>query len=429
MTSTSSIRDYAMIGDCETAALVHRSGSIDWLCWPRFDSEACFAALIGEAEHGRWMLAPDPSPSIITRRYRGDTLALETTFETPQGICDLIDFMPVRADKSEIARLLVGKSGHVRLRSELNLRFDYGRLTPWIKKLPDGDWEAVSGPQAVRLKAPGKSEVRDGRIVSTVDVQAGERQAFILTYRQSFKSVGSTVNAEQALREVERHWNEWTSACVLDEPWRTAAMRSLITIKALTYAPSGGIVAAPTTSLPERIGGGRNWDYRFCWLRDATMTLQALAHAGYRSEAAAWRDWLLRAAAGMPETLQPIYGIGGEHRLHEREIEWLPGFGGSRPVRVGNLAYQQLQLDVYGEILDAMHQARQSGLAPEQASWRLQAALVQHLEERWRQPDRGIWEVRHGDEHFTQSKVMVWVAFDRAIRAARNHGYKAPVER
>jgi GH15 family glucan-1,4-alpha-glucosidase len=429
MSTPCAIRDYALIGDCETAALVHRSGSIDWLCWPRFDSEGCFAALLGRPEHGRWVLAPEPSAHRASRRYRGNTLILETSFETADGSCDVIDFMPIRAGQSEIVRLVVGRRGTVHVRSELILRFGYGQRVPWIKRSPSGDWEAVSGPHAATLCAPAASEVRDGRILSSVEVNAGDRRAFVLTYRESFKPRAEPIDAEHALVQTEAFWIKWTSDCVLDEPWRSIAARSLITIKALTYAPTGGIVAAPTTSLPECIGGTRNWDYRFCWLRDATLTLQALSHAGYRAEAAAWRDWLLRAAAGMPEMLQPIYGIGGEHRLDERDIDWLPGFSGSQPVRVGNTAYRQLQLDVYGELLDAMHQARRSGLPPEQASWRLQQDLVQHLEGCWREPDRGIWEVRNGDEQFTHSKVMVWVAFDRAIRAARRYGFEAPVAR
>jgi GH15 family glucan-1,4-alpha-glucosidase len=429
MSTPHAIRDYALIGDCETAALVHRTGSIDWLCWPRFDSEACFATLVGTPEHGRWMLTPEPSAQQITRRYRGDTLILETSFETADGSCDVVDFMPIRTEQSKIVRVVVGRRGTMHVRSDLALRFDYGRLIPWTKRLPSGDWEAVAGPHAVTLCTPAESEVRDGRILSSIDVGPGDRKAFVLTYRESFKPRGEPVEAERALLQTEADWIAWTSACALDQPWSSMAMRSLITIKALTYAPSGGIVAAPTTSLPERIGGSRNWDYRFCWLRDATLTLQALSHAGYRAEAAAWRDWLLRAAGGMPEMLQPIYGIAGEHRLDEREIDWLPGLGSSRPVRVGNTAYRQLQLDVNGELLDAMHQARRCGLAPEQASWHLQLKLVQHLEKRWREPDRGIWEVRHGDEQFTHSKVMAWVAFDRAIRAAREYGLEAPVER
>jgi len=362
------------------------------------------------------------------RRYRPDTLILETDIETADGACTVVDFMPMRKAQSDLVRIVVGRRGCVRLRSDIALRFDYGRLVPWVKQLPEG-FDAISGPDAVTAALPVESSVSDGKICSRFDVHEGERLHFVLTYRRSHETPPGPIDAERALGQTESEWRAWASQCTFGGRWRDIVVRSLITIKALTYAPTGGIVAAPTTSLPEKIGGCRNWDYRFCWLRDATFTLQCLSQAGYRAEAAAWRDWLLRAVAGMPTSLQPLYGIAGEHRVEESEIPWLPGFAHSHPVRIGNAAHYQLQLDVFGEVLDAMHQAREAGLPPEEASWSLQAALVDHLGSCWRQPDRGIWEVRNGDALFTHSKVMAWVAFDRAIRTAKACDYHAPLER
>lgn len=417
-----------MIGDCETAALVHRSGSIDWLCWPRFDSEACFSALLGTPEHGRWLVTAEACIR-RRRRYRHDTLILETTIEAETGSCDIIDFMPMRGSSSDLVRIVIGREGHVGIESNLALRFDYGRLIPWVKRVSDDAFEAVSGPHAVTLRAPGQTELEGGALATRLDIAAGQHRAFVLTYRSSHLSHPPKLDPYKALDETEHIWRDWISRCTFEGPRQDAVRRSLITVKALTYNPTGGLVAAPTTSLPERIGGERNWDYRFCWLRDASLTLRTLVRAGYQSEAGSWRDWLLRAAAGMPDALQPIYGIAGEHRIEEQEIPWLPGFCGSSPVRVGNLAHRQMQIDVFGELLDAMHLARKNGLPPDEASWQLQFALVGRLESCWIDDDRGIWEVRSGGEQFTHSKIMAWVAFDRAIRAAERLSLDAPLER
>lgn len=425
---SSRIEDYALIGDCETAALVGRNGSIDWLCWPRFDSGACFAALLGSSKHGRWILAPTDAAR-VTRRYRRNTLILETEFETADGAATVTDFMPPRGSASDLVRLVVGRRGRVAMRTELILRFDYGSIVPWVSRLENGLLQAIAGPDMVVLKADVPLRGEDQKTVGEFMLGEGQTAAFVLTYAPSHGPIPTPTNPELALAETEAFWSEWSGRCTYSGEWRDDVMRSLITLKALTYAPTGGVVAAPTTSLPEWIGGRRNWDYRFCWLRDATLTLLALMDAGYFDEARAWRDWLLRAAAGNPSQIQIMYGLAGERRLPEWEVPWLPGYEGSLPVRVGNGAAGQLQLDVYGELMDALHQARCAGIAESKEGWMLQRALVEHLETVWREPDEGIWEVRGGRRHFTHSKVMAWVAVDRTIRSAQKFGFNGPIER
>ncbi|HEV7252699.1 MAG TPA: glycoside hydrolase family 15 protein [Mesorhizobium sp.] len=432
----SRIEDYALIGDCETAALVARDGSIDWLCWPRFDSGACFAALLGGPEHGRWRIAPDvpagsPDAAVrVTRRYRPDTLILETEFETADGAVTLIDFMPPRSGASDLVRLVVGRRGRVRLCTELAIRFDYGAVVPWVTRLPDGlDLQAVAGPDRVVLHTPVELHGENLKSVGAFTVAAGETVPFVLTYNPSHLPFPRRIDPQAALIETEAFWRDWAGRSLEAGEWSQMAQRSLITLKALTYAPTGGVVAAPTTSLPEEIGGTRNWDYRYCWLRDATLMLLAMMNAGHYEEAQAWRDWLLRAVAGSPRQMQIMYGVAGERRLSEWEIPWLPGYEGSKPVRVGNAAYGQLQLDVFGELMDALHQARMGGLGATESGWALQKALLEHLEKVWQEPDEGIWEVRGPRQHFTCSKVMAWLAFDRALASARTFGLEGPVER
>ena len=427
------IEDYALLGDCETAALVSRRGSIDWLCWPRFDSGACFAALLGGPEHGRWLLAPADPTARPTRRYRGDTLVLDTEWETADGAVTVTDFMPLRGRASDLVRIVRGRRGRVTMHAELVLRFDYGATVPWVSHVedgtPDGALRAVAGPNMVLLHTEAPVRGVGLTTVSDFVVAEGETVHFVLTHSPSHEPPPSGVHAPSALADTEAFWTEWAARCTYHGPWRDAVVRSLLTLKALTYRPTGGIVAAPTTSLPEQIGGTRNWDYRYTWLRDATLTLLALMDAGYRDEAAAWRDWLLRAAAGSPAQLQVMYGIAGERLLHEWEVPWLGGYEGSAPVRIGNAAYDQLQLDVTGETLDALFQARLGGLPESEDAWRLERALVEHLERMWDRPDEGLWEVRGGRRHFTHSKVMVWVALDRAIRSAERLGLRAPLDR
>jgi GH15 family glucan-1,4-alpha-glucosidase len=423
------IEDYALIGDCESAALVGRDGSIDWLCWPRFDSPACFAALLGGADHGRWKIAP-AADFTVRRRYRPDTLILETEFETDDGAVALVDFMPVRGSQSDLLRTVVGRRGRVAMDMELILRFDYGASVPWVTRLRDGTGlRAVSGPDKAVLCTPVPLDNRDMKTRARFDVEAGQTLPFILTHSPSHLEAPQPVDPGRALHETERFWREWAGRCGTTGPWGEAVRRSLITLKALTYAPTGGIVAAPTTSLPERIGGVRNWDYRYCWLRDATLTLLAFMDAGFQEEAGAWREWLVRAVAGSPEQMQIMYGIAGERRLPEVEIGWLPGYKGSTPVRVGNAAAAQLQLDVYGEVMDALYQACKAGLARHDVAWDLQRALLAHLEKVWVEPDQGIWEVRGPPRHFTYSKIMAWVAFDRAVKMVEGLGLPGPVER
>jgi GH15 family glucan-1,4-alpha-glucosidase len=422
------IEDYALIGDCETAALVARDGSIDWLCWPRFDGDACFAALLGGPEHGRWLIAPVDAGARSTRRYRDDTLILETDFTTADGAVTLIDFMPLRAQVSNVVRLVVGTRGRVAMRIELVLRFGYGALVPWVTRLEDGAVRAIAGPDMVILRTPVPLRGEDLKTVGEFAVSEGQTVPFVLTYAASHLSPPDPLDAVRALADTEAFWREWSSRCVDVGEWTPAMRRSLITLKALTYRPTGGIVAAPTTSLPEQLGGSRNWDYRYCWLRDATLTLLALMNCGYYEEAQAWTEWLLRATAGGPPQMQIMYGLAGERRLTEWEVPWLPGYEGAKPVRVGNASAAQLQLDVFGEVLDALYHARVGGLAGSAAGWALQRALVSHLETIWQLPDEGIWEVRGGHRHFTYSKVMAWVAFDRAVKCCEQFGLEGPVD-
>jgi GH15 family glucan-1,4-alpha-glucosidase len=424
------IEDYALIGDCQTAALVGRNGSIDWLCWPRFDSPACFAALVGTPQNGFWRICPrDPSLQ-VRRAYRPDTLILETEFETSSGAVTLIDFMPVRNSESDLVRMVVGRRGRVSMEMEFVLRFDYGASVPWITRLADGKGlRAVAGPDLAVLCAPVQLESRDFTTRARFDVVADETLPFVLTYAPSHQDVTVRIDPKQALDETERFWKSWSARCTVGGEHAGPVRRSLITLKALTYAPTGGLVAAPTTSLPEKIGGVRNWDYRYCWLRDATLTLLALMGAGYYEEARAWREWLVRAVAGSPEQMRIMYGIAGERRLPELELPWLAGYEGSRPVRIGNAASGQLQLDVYGELIDTLYQGCKGGLSGHDIAWNLQRALLEHLEKVWMRPDAGIWEIRAAPRHFTYSKVMAWVAFDRAVKMVEGFGVQGPIER
>ncbi|MEX2556565.1 MAG: glycoside hydrolase family 15 protein [Actinomycetota bacterium] len=422
------IEDYGLIGDTQTAALVGRDGSIDWLCLPRFDSGACFAALLGSPSHGRWLLEPAGGSRPVSRRYRDGTLILETELACPSGRIRLIDCMPIRHRAPDVVRIVEGLEGRVPMRMELIIRFDYGSAVPWVRRRSDGI-SAVAGPDALRLHTPVSTHGRDMTTVAEFEVSAGDRVPFVLTWHSSVDPSPPPVDAEQALSETESWWREWSARCTTFGPYQDTVVRSLVTLKALTYAPTGGVVAAPTTSLPEWIGGVRNWDYRFCWLRDATFTLYALMLAGYRKEAESWRDWLLRAVAGDPAQLQIMYGAAGERRLHEIALDWLPGYEASAPVRIGNAASLQFQLDVYGEVMDAMHQARGAGIESDHASWALQRSMMDFLESNWQRPDEGIWEVRGPRRAFTHSKVMAWVAADRAVKAVERHGLEGPVDR
>jgi GH15 family glucan-1,4-alpha-glucosidase len=427
------IEDYALIGDLQTAALVERGGSIDWLCFPRFDSAACFAALLGGPDNGRWLLAP-AARATSTRRYLHDTLVLETTWKAGDGaVTRVFDFMPPRGKAPDIVRIVEGVSGRVPMRSELAIRFDYGRVVPWVRKRTHERHTrvALAGPDALCFRTPALTRGEDMRTVSEFHVDEGERIPFVLTWFPSHESPPEPVDAEVALAETESFWREWSEACPIDLPadWAALVRRSLIVLKALTYEPTGGIVAAPTTSLPEWIGSVRNWDYRYCWLRDATLTLLALLHCNHADEAGAWRRWLLRAIAGDPADVQIMYGVAGERRLSEFELPWLAGYEGSAPVRVGNAASEQLQLDVYGEVLDCLYQARVHGLAVDPNAWRIQLALLEHLEEAWREPDEGIWEIRGERRHFVHSKAMAWLAFDRAVRTIETQELDGPADR
>ncbi len=408
------IEDYAMIGDCKTAALVGRDGSIDWLCWPRFDSAACFAALLGTTENGRWLLAPKCPALAVKRRYLPGTLVLETEFETETGSATVIDFMPPADGAAGLIRIVIGRSGAVTLHTELVMRFDYGATVPWVTRLEDGAIDAIAGPQRLVLRTPATLHGEDLKTVGEFTVETGQSVPFVLSHGASFEGPPPPVDPFKALERSEAFWRRWSDRCPQVGPWTDAVKRSLITLKALTYAPTGGIVAAATTSLPERLGGTRNWDYRFCWLRDATFTLMAFMNLGYYDEARAWRDWLFRAVAGSPSQTQIMYGVRGERWLPELTVPWLPGYENSAPVRIGNEASQQLQIDVYGEIADAMFQALKGGLQPLKRSYAVRQALLDHLATCWREPDEGIWEVRGGRQHFFHSKVMAWVAFDRA---------------
>jgi GH15 family glucan-1,4-alpha-glucosidase len=425
----SRIEDYALIGDCGTAALIARDGSVDWLCWPRFDSDACFAALLGSPDHGRWLLRPVAERARVSRRYRPGTLILETRFETDEGAAKVIDFMTVRDAHSHLVRIVEGERGRVAMMFELVLRFDYGLTVPWVTRLEDGTLRAIAGPDMVLLRSPVDVHGEDLRTVGEFTVAAGETLAFSLTYALSHLPPPQPLDVAAALDRTQNFWLEWCRRGSITGPLAEVVQRSLITLKALTYAPTGGTVAAATTSLPEQIGGRRNWDYRYCWLRDATLTLLAFMNGGYYEEAGAWREWLLRAVAGSADQVQTLYGVAGERRCLEWIVPWLPGYAGSKPVRVGNAAYTQLQLDVYGEVVDALHHSRLGSLGPASSGWELQQELLEHLEKIWREPDESIWEVRSGRQQFTYSKIMAWVAFDRAVKSAECFRLEGPVDR
>ena len=422
------IEDYAVIGDTQTAALVGNDGSIDWLCLPRFDSDACFAALLGDERHGRWLLAPDAPVTAVRRRYRPDTLILETEFTTDGGLLRVTDCMPPRDRVPDIVRVVECVRGEVPVRSELALRFGYGAYRPWIHEERGVRW-AVSGPDAVALDADVPVTVEPGVLSSRFLLHAGERARFVMAWSPAHDRRWRKIDADAAIAETDKWWRRWSAASTYRGPWRDDVQRSLITLKSLTYGPTGGIVAAATTSLPERIGGVRNWDYRFCWLRDATFTLYALMIAGYKREAQAWRDWLLRAVAGDPQHAQILYGPAGERRLTEQTLDWLPGYEGSRPVRIGNAASNQFQLDVYGEVIDCLYQGQRADLPRVEDAWALQQGLVDFVESVWQTPDEGIWEVRGPRRDFTHSKVMAWVAVDRSVKMIERFGLQGPIER
>jgi GH15 family glucan-1,4-alpha-glucosidase len=422
------IENYALIGDCHTAALVGNDGSIDWLCFPRFDSAACFAALLGYPEHGRWLLAPSGEISRVQRCYQDDSLILLTDFETAQGTVRITDFMPVSDERWDVVRIVSGVSGCVDMRMELVVRFDYGSIVPWARRI--GKVLVITaGPDTLELFATVPFEGENMKTVAQFRVAAGQIESFVLNYRPSHRPMQDSINAQEALTRTAAKWHAWSSRCAYQGRWRRQVQRSLITLKGLTYHPTGGMVAAPTTSLPEKIGSVRNWDYRYCWLRDATFTLNALLLAGYAEEATAWREWLLRAIAGSPDDLQILYSVTGARRLDEMELPWLPGYEASAPVRIGNAAAKQFQLDVYGEVMDSLHLARLADMHPHPAAWQVQVALLHFLESHWDKPDEGLWEVRGPPRHFTHSKVMVWVAFDRAIKDAEAGGLEGPIDR
>jgi GH15 family glucan-1,4-alpha-glucosidase len=422
------IEDYAAIGNCETLALVSRDGSIDWLGFPRFDSATCFSALLGDPEQGRWLIAPVAEGARISRSYRGDTLILETTFETETGSVCVIDFMSRRDGVSDLVRIAKGIRGTITMHTELVVRFEYGSVVPWVSRQEDRRLELTAGPDRLVLESRVPLRGANLRTIGEFEVVAGDEVAFTLSWTPSYRPIPPPFRATDALAEVELFWSNWAAPIKRAGEWSEAVLRSLLTLKALSHRETGGIVAAGTTSLPEKIGGARNWDYRFCWLRDATFTLYALLEAGFLGEARAWRRWLLRAVAGSPDDLQIMYGVAGERRLVEYEVPWLSGYERSAPVRIGNAAAGQVQLDVYGEVLDALYVARRAGLSANDASWGLECALMGHLETIWDQPDDGIWEVRGGRKHFTHSKVMAWVAFDRAVRSSEEFGLEAPLE-
>jgi len=426
----SHLEDYALVGDCFTAALVAKDGSVDWLCFPRFDSGACFAALLGTPEHGRWRLAPAEEIRAVRRRYLPDTLVLETEYETASGVVAVLDCMPVRveAEAPSLVRVVAGKRGQVPVHMELISRCDYGHIVPWVQRL-DGGIRAVAGPDGLVVRTPVPLRGANLTTVADFSVAAGQRVPFTLTWHPSHEEPPPPIDAETCLRDTESWWRDWAGRCTYEGEWREQVRRSLLTLKALAYLPTGGIVAAATTSLPEQLGGVRNWDYRFCWLRDATFTLLALLNAGYRDEATAWQEWLLRAVAGSPADTNLMYGLAGERRLTEIELDWLPGYEGAKPVRIGNAASKQFQLDVYGEVLDAMYVSRKLGLKEGTANWNLEKALVRFVETAWQKPDEGIWEVRGPRRHFTHSKVMAWVAVDRAVKAVEQFHCPGPLER
>jgi GH15 family glucan-1,4-alpha-glucosidase len=411
------IEDYALIGDCKAAALVGRDGSIDWLCWPRFDAAACFAALLGDAENGRWLIAPVAPVIRVTRRYRPGTLVLETEFETETGRAALIDFMPP-ADGAHLVRIVIGRSGRVDFRTEFVVRFNYGATVPWVDRI-DAGISAIAGPERLILRTPVMLRGEDLKTVGAFALDAGESIPFVLSYGTSVEAPPAPLDAFDAMQSTEQFWRSWSDRCPDVGPWTEAVKRSLITLKALTYAPTGGIVAAATTSLPERLGGVRNWDYRYCWLRDATFTLLAFMHLGYYEEARAWHDWLIRAIAGSPNQVQIMYGVGGERWLPELILSWLPGYEKSAPVRIGNAAYQQVQLDIFGEIADAMFQASRGEIERSARARALRPQILNYVASAWREPDDGIWEMRGSPQHFVYSKVMAWVVFDRAANDAQ----------
>ena len=422
------IEDYGLVGDLQTVALIGRDGAIDWLCLPRFDSGACFAALLGDEEAGFWRIAPAGAEQCSRRAYRGDTLVLETDWETDQGAIRVIDFMPPRGEAADIVRIVEGLSGRVTVESRLKVRFDYGSIVPWVRHRA-GQFEAVAGPDSVWLGTPVELTGHELGTYASFEVAAGERVPFVLTYKQSHEQAPQHVEPERALRDTESFWHDWIASADVPDRWSEPVRRSLIILKALTYKPTGGLLAAATTSLPEQIGGPRNWDYRYCWLRDSTFTLRALVGSGYVEEAKAWREWLLRAIAGDPADLQIMYGIDGTRRLHEYELDWLAGYEGSRPVRVGNAASDQLQLDVWGEVLDSLHLSRTAGLAAGDRAWDIQRALLDYLESNWQQEDNGIWEGRGPRHDFVHSKLMCWVGIDRGIQGVEQFGLDGPVDR
>ena len=427
---SSRIEDYALIGNLRTAALVDRRGSIDWLCIPRFDSSACFASLLGTNENGRWLLAPRGGVKQVRRKYRDNTLVLETEFETETGVATVVDFMPVaeRQEQTDLIRIVKGIHGQVPMRTEVIFRFDYGHTIPWVRKRDYGI-SAVSGPNAIAFRTAVPLNSEDYTTVGEFTISEGQKETFRLTGYPSYEEEPGEADPLKMLSVAETRWRDWTGRCAGEGEWRDAVVRSLITLKALTYTPTGGIIAAPTTSLPECLGGPRNWDYRFCWLRDSTFTLYALLISGYTDEARAWREWLLRAIAGHPQDTQIMYGVAGERMLTELELPWLTGYEQSTPVRIGNAAHQQFQLDVYGEVIDTLHVARKYKLERNEDAWRLQSALMDFLESGWKQPDEGIWEVRGPRRDFTHSKVMAWVAVDRSVKEVR-HGFgDGPLDR
>jgi GH15 family glucan-1,4-alpha-glucosidase len=422
------IEEYAILGDLHTAALVCRDGSIDWLCLPRFDSPACFAALLHDENAGHWRIGPAAGGPATRRRYRDNTLILESEWDTPEGSVRITDFMPPRGKAADVVRIVEGLSGRVEMRMDLRLRFDYGDIIPWVRRYDD-DLGAIAGPDAAWLRTEVPLHGHDFTTTAEFTVATGDRVPFVLTYQQSHLARPNPVKAFDSLRDTERFWTDWIGQCRYEGRWPDAVHRGLLTLKALTYAPTGGIVAAPTTSLPEQIGGPRNWDYRYCWLRDATFTLQALLGTGYVVEAKAWREWLLRAVAGDPADMQIMYGLDGTRRIPEYTLDWLSGYEGSRPVRVGNAAAEQLQLDVWGEVLDGLHLSRESGIATSEASWDLQLSMLDFLEGNWQRPDNSLWEVRGPRQQFVHSKVMAWTAFDRGISAIEKYELDGPLQR
>jgi len=424
------IEDYALVGDLQTAALIGREGSVDWLCFPRFDSGSCFGSLLGTHDHGHWSMAPVGGGPATARRYRDNSLILESEWQTSTGRVRVIDFMPPRGHSPDIVRIVEGLEGTVQMTTELVIRFDYGSVTPWVLRLDEGTLVAIGGPDGLALRTPVDLEPEGMTHVATFSVHAGERVPFVLTWFPSHhRRPPPPVDAERALEQTEAYWRKWFESCTYKGDYREAVHVSLAVLKGLTYDPTGGIVAAPTTSLPELIGGVRNWDYRYTWLRDATFTLFAMMNAGFTAEARAWRNWLLRAVAGDPANAQILYGVAGERRIDERELDWLPGYAGSLPVRIGNAAHEQFQLDVYGEVMDALHQARIEGLPADDHAWSLQQAVMEFLEGAWERPDEGIWEVRGPRRHFTHSKVLAWVAFDRAVDTVERYDLPGPVDR